>query len=300
MDKELQIKEDAKVEKEYAEQARQIRCMIDSGRTFDFSAVKDINLIIAVTKEICQDLSVQNIDQQLKISAMLGELEFVEKVRGEAAPVIEKLVRELMFMLKRMNVENLHATQLPALPSTKEWETELFQAFTDKQRDLILKVVRTLQTIKPHVRSIGVMTRMGQGDIERLQNDTELKDARQLTDALRLKMSKLTLEQENAVREATECRVKLKIAESTLEIRDRQLEEITQQFYRSRTELFGVKSNFDSAESKSVYAAAGRSKLDKELETAKKQVKLLESDRTRTSDAMIRLLRQMSPDLKFE
>jgi hypothetical protein len=166
-------------ERERAERVRineavmQMRAAMEQKRVIDYEAIKDPKIILEFNNQLFEQLARENRAQQNVLRKAVMEFENKDGVDLKSPGELQRLVHITTRIVENIELDKLHLSL--AYDSKKvgkdfgEAEIELYRSFSDKQRQLMNKVVHMVRrTYEKETRDVQCGTHFTSKDLENL------------------------------------------------------------------------------------------------------------------------------------
>lgn len=288
-----------RLQKERKEQAKMITHLINNGQKFDMSKITDLKLLIEINNELCDDLAGTNLDQQKTLGSLMTSLDAAPLLKGRAAEVVERIVNEQKKAIDRINAgvsKQSFYNYNELVDAYGASEKELLLAFADKQKNLVLNIVRRVQNFKPGTSSQSTATTVASKDIDKILSNKEFIAAKDLCREQRVTIRKLTYETDRQARELSKSMANNTFLENELKTLDQKMAHLIndQMKMSDMNKNLNIKSQIDQMAASQ--KTANNFTLKKELDEAKRSVIVLGGEKAKLCTNMQRLIKRIKKD----
>jgi hypothetical protein len=298
-DEERRKLEDLELDNELEYQARKIKVLMEKGEPVDLSEVKEPRLLLQINKEICKDLEISTKNQMSDIITFVTDLDGGHGADGIAYKKIGEIVEDMKGFVDRLNIPGIKIDPLNEpviLQKFGDAEREVIGSFSQRQRDLILRLVKLIQTFRPGMVHQETMTNTNNEEIEKILNNKEVIEARRQKAEMLQRMNAAILEKESALRDKAKSEGKNQLSEALLASSNSRYEQCYQELCQLRSNYMKLEEQVlaqksaATSPSKTKPAVNQFSDSGKENDTLKKTIRTMELERNRLAESMNQLL----------
>ena len=284
-------------QRQLQEKLKGVRNSLREGKFVEFSTVKDPRLMVAINKELCADMIQNNLEQRRQLNTILNGIEAVSANRAEAPAHLQKVMADQKKILEQLNVGledtagTVNTTEI--LKNLSEAETALFAAFSDKQHEIVSKVLKAIQNHKPGMVTKMAETKMTNLQIDHLLSGKELSESRKQIKLLEMQIMKLQIELNKQFKEYDQVYSRARIAETIAKERDQEIEKLNMEKLKAGAEQSNSRAQLEVYKSKQTQDSKGKEMLEREVDDLRRTIKQYEQERIQLNNQMKELLDSM-------
>jgi len=170
-DEELQLLRE-KRRKLVMEKVRAMMTEVEFGKTVDLTYITEPDILFAFSNELLKSMRQDGDNNNKNCAEMIAEIELFGNIKAEAPERIERIVENIMTTVNKINPDRIQITDLDddrikdVIAFT---EKEMMIMFDHKQRDIALRVLRTMKRVfRPPMKNRGEYTPLSSKDIDKL------------------------------------------------------------------------------------------------------------------------------------